>query len=394
MFLIYIQRYLYVWVSKLPIFDWVSSMGNGGVGRVPGSGVVAAVALFRIRLISAVCEPSYRHRIVCTAIFCYEISRLGEISRSRRTYLLNAAVILLPFIVIVPLIMSTLATYDLSGTQFSDLNTKWRGLYYIFRNSHVTFDASFFGFLALFFGFLLFRKWIDIPGLGWLFLLFAGLVYLIVPEWVFNVWGIDTRLPVAFVFFAIAIVRWRVDTPIRAVIFNSIIVLALALRALGVTHTWLVYGEIASDYEKSFGRIKPGSRILVTRDNAVDWRKSGDGMRLGMDQVILWHLPVLAVIERSSLVSTVFAHSGNPLTIKSPYRKAIPIDKKSVLTLRDLDASPSGTSPSRGYVRNWRECYDYLYIQYAVSGDRPNLAGVKLVYQGSSFQLYKIAASN
>jgi hypothetical protein len=331
------------------------------------------------------------------AILCYEVVRLGETNRDQRTFVFDTAAALVPFLVVVPMALSilpTLATHDLSGTDWPRLSTKWRGLYYIVRNGYFAFDAIFCCFLVLFFGFLLYSKRIEIPCLGWLFLMFAGLVYLATPEWVFHVWAIDVRLPVAFVFFLIAMVRWCLDTPRAAVIFNSIIVVAVALRALGVADTWQVYGKIASDYEKSFGQIEPGSRILVTRDDAGAWRRSNDGVKLGMDGVILWHLPVLAAVDRLSLVSTIFAHSGNPLTIKAPFRDAIPIDRTSTLGVRDLDTSPGRALPPHGYVRDWRDRYDYLYVQFAFPGSHPNLAGVRLVYQGSSFQLYKVAVRN
>ena len=331
------------------------------------------------------------------AILSYEIARLGETNRDRLTFVSDTAAALLPFFVVVPIalsILSTLATHDLSGTEWPHFSTKWRGLYYIVRNGCFAFDAIFFCFLVLFFGFLLSNKRIEIPRLGWLFLLFSGFVYLAMREWVFHVWAIDVRLPVAFVFFLIAMVRCRLDTLRSVVIFNSIIVVAVALRALGVADTWQVYGKIVSDYEKSFGQIEPGSRILVTRDDAGAWRRSNDGVKLGMDGVILWHLPVLAAVDRLSLVSTIFAHSGNPLRIKPPFRDAIPIDRTSSLLVRDLGSSPGRALPPHGYVRDWRDRYDYLYVQFAFPGSHPNLAGVRLVYQGSSFQLYKIAARN
>ena len=331
------------------------------------------------------------------AILCYEVVRLRETNRDLRTFASDTGAALLSFLVVIPMtlsILSTLAPHDLSGTEWPHFSTKWRGAHYVVRNGPFVFDAIFFCFLVLFIGFLFFSKRIEIPRLGWLFFLFAGLVYLATPEWVFHVWAIDVRLPVAFVFFLIAMVRWRLDTPRAAVIFNSIIVVAVALRALGVADTWQVYGKIASDYEKSFGQIEPGSRILVTRDDAGAWRRSNDGVKLGMDGVILWHLPVLAAVDRLSLVSTIFAHSGNPLRIKAPFRDAIPIDRTSSLLVRDLDASPGRALPPHGYVRDWRDLYDYLYVQFAFPGSHPNLAGVKLVYQGSSFQLYKIAARN
>jgi hypothetical protein len=331
------------------------------------------------------------------AILCYEIARLGETERDQRTPFSDTAAALLPFLVVVPMslsILPTLTPHDLSGTEWPHLSTKWRGIYYIVRNGYFAFDAVFCCFLVLFIGFLFFSKRIEIPRLAWLFLLFGGLVYLATPEWVFHVWAIDVRLPVAFVFFLIAMVRWRLDTPRAAFIFNSIIVVAVTLRALGVTETWQVYGKIASDYQRSFSQIEPGSRILVTRADGGAWRRSNDGVKLGMDGVILWHLPVLAAVNRLSLVSTIFAHSGNPLRINAPFRDAIPIDRKSSLLVHDLDGWPGRALPPQGYVRDWRDRYDYLYVQFAFPGSHPNLAGVRLVYQGSSFQLYKIASRN
>jgi hypothetical protein len=327
------------------------------------------------------------------AIFCYEVSRLDGTNRGRLAFFSDAAAVLLPFLIVIPLILSTLDLHALSGTEPSHLTSKLRGLYYIFRNAHVVFDKISLCFILLFFGFLFYRRRIEIPRLGWVFLLFAGLVYLIMPEWAFHVLGIDTRLPAAFVFFAIAMVRWRIESPASAIIFNSIIVVAVAIRVVEVAYTWQVYGKIAADYEKSFAQIEPGSRILVTRDDSADWRKGTDGVNLGMDQEILWHLPVLSVIERSSLVSTIFAHSGNPLSIRAPYRDAIPIDGRLSLRVRDL-SSPGRILPPHGYVLNWRDYYDYLYVQFALPGGHLNLAAVKLVYQGSSFQLYKIVTSN
>jgi hypothetical protein len=327
------------------------------------------------------------------AIFCYEGSRIDGTNRGRLALFSDAAAVLLPFLIVIPLILSTLGIHALSATEPSHLTRKWLGLYDIFRNAHVVCDAISFCFLLLFFGFLLYRRRIAIPRLGWMFLMFAGLVYLIVPEWVFHVWGIDTRLPAAFVFFVIAMVRWRIESPVGAVIFNSIIMVAVATRVVGVSYTWRVYDKIAADYEKSFAQIEPGSRILVTWDDSADWQKSTDGGKLGMDQEILWHLPVLAVIERSSLVSTIFAHSGNPLSIRAPYRDAIPIDRKLSLRVGDLSSPDRALSP-HGYVRNWRDYYDYLYVQFAFPGSHPNLTGVKLIYQGASFQLYKVDPSN
>jgi hypothetical protein len=173
--------------------------------------------------------------------------------------------------------------------------------------------------------------------------------------------------------------------------FNVIIGVVVAVRVLGVAEAWQVYSEIVSDYEKSFSRIEPGSRILVTRDVAAGWQGSGNRVTIGMDRLTTVHLPALATIERSCLVP-IFANPGQQiLTIRAPYNDALPIDHAASLQVGDLDAPSGGASLRYGYVRDWRNRYDYLYVQYAPPGSHPNLPDLTLLYQGRSFQLYKVA---
>jgi hypothetical protein len=55
------------------------------------------------------------------AILSYEVARLGETNRDRRTFVSDTAAALLPFLVVIPMtlsILSTSATHDLSGTEW------------------------------------------------------------------------------------------------------------------------------------------------------------------------------------------------------------------------------------------------------------------------------------
>jgi hypothetical protein len=76
-------------------------------------------------------------------------------------------------------------------------------------------------------------------------------------------------LPAAFVFFLIAASGWRFDTPAAALAFNGFVIAIAAVRMVGVSSAWDRYSKIVSEYEASFARVEPGSRILVTRDTAA-----------------------------------------------------------------------------------------------------------------------------
>jgi hypothetical protein len=114
---------------------------------------------------------------------------------------------------------------------------------------------------------------------------------------------------------------------------------------------------------------------------------------INMDRTTIFHLPTLATIERSCLVSSIFADPGQQIvTVRAPYRDAIPVDPTGSLQAADLDVQAEG-SRAHGYLHDWRNHYDYLYVQYAPPGSQLQLADLTLIYQGRSFQLYKVTAS-
>jgi hypothetical protein len=105
-----------------------------------------------------------------------------------------------------------------------------------------------------------------------------------------------------------------------------------------------------------------------------------------MDLKTIRHLPALATIGCSCLVSDQFADSAQQiLWIRKPYRDALPDERaRDILEVTDLAAAGNGP-PGNGYARDWRSHYDYLNVKYASPGTRLHLPGLNLVYQGSSF---------
>lgn len=324
------------------------------------------------------------------AVLCYELSLIG-CERKLRRRLLDAAGMVVPFFIVIPLMLASSTSHDWANTEWPVLGTKWVGPYLVLRSTDLLLDGVFACLLTLFFVYLIYLRRLEISRLAWLFLLFAVVIYLMVPSTIFGVNVVDVRLPAAFVFFLIAMMRWRIDTARATVVFNGIIVVLFLVRLIGVTEAWQSYRDIVSDYEELFIRIKPGSRVLVTGDIAAGWQGSGNRVTINMDRLTILHLPTLAVIERSCFVSTVFADPGKQiLAVTGPYRDLIGRDPAGPLEVGYLSRPSEEISRLHPYIRDWRDRFDYIFVLYAPPGSDPSIPNVNLVYQGGSFQLYKV----
>jgi hypothetical protein len=322
------------------------------------------------------------------AVFCYEISRLHRREWHLRS--IDFAVAAASFLIVIPLLLREPMSHEWPKIQWLTLESKWIGLYFTIRSANLLVDGFVALCLLILLTYLMYSKRLVMPRLAWLFLIFASATYLVIPSTIGNAEILDIRLPVAFLLFLIAMMRWRIDTPITTAVFNSVIVILATIRVIGVAQAWQAYSEVVSEYEASLAQVERGSRILVVTNTAGGWRGSGNKVTIGMDRLAIIHLPALATIERSCLTTSVFADPGNEnyrsVSLREPYRDAVP---KGGLEVTDLEAPSDGSAK---YLQEWRDHYDYLYVQFAPPDSHPGLPGLTLVYQGSSFQLYRVTA--
>ena len=109
------------------------------------------------------------------------------------------------------------------------------------------------------------------------------------------------------------------------------------------------------------------------------------------------HLPDLAVAERDSLVSIIFTDPGKQvLVVKPGVAKSVAYEGLPPLVDKVVrgEPDPIATDPTDGrpdYYRDWRHDYDYLYVLFAFPGAPPPAPDLSLVYQGRTFQLYRVA---
>jgi hypothetical protein len=214
-------------------------------------------------------------------------------------------------------------------------------------------------------------------------------IYFAIPTQLLGTWGADVRYPVAVLFFLIGLSRWRFSTnsargATSGLLCTVFVVLCIAETAIVATD-WHRFSGIQSEFRASFAAMPQGARVLVTRSRdlaGLGWTKT----------TRLFNIPCLAVIDRSALVSNIFAMTGHTvLGINSPYRDATAqIDDLPPLIEEVLTSAPG----DRAYYRNWERDYDFVYVIPTRSGWRAPDDRLTLVYEGNKFQLYQVGRSS
>ena len=326
------------------------------------------------------------------AIGCCELRRWYDTPGRQRTLLRDAAVLLLPFLLVLPL---TLASPTVGFAQ----DTLWRlwpdkalGLYFIFKSYSRSLAIA---FALVTSGVVLWGFWtkrLHLHPAGMLFAALAAFVYLAMPFKLMSASLVDARLPATFLLFLIGMSRWEQRSATEARRFAAVLLALAALLITEIAGYWAHYQSAIARMEQSFIHIAPGSRVLVAvNEHGAD----------PTDSSILLHLPALVMIERSALYSHAFTHPAKqPLQLKSPYRASAPYDGMPLFVgdLAAADGKPTSAPPvdadnsdrQRFYWTRWRRDYDYLYMLFTPPAYVAPLDGLEPLDAGGVFALYRI----
>ena len=154
----------------------------------------------------------------------------------------------------------------------------------------------------------------------------GGAVYLALPRMLFDTYMTDQRVPlgIAFMLFACGELELRRRLVRRG--FLIVLIVLIAGRLIEVDYNWSQLSDTTSEFRSSVRRIAPGSKVFVAY---ADGSSFGDDVRdLG-----LMHAACIAVIERSSLVTTLFTVPGKQILHVRP-------------EFRDFTDLNDGTPPS------------------------------------------------
>jgi hypothetical protein len=143
------------------------------------------------------------------------------------------------------------------------------------------------------------------------------------------------------------------------------------------------YAAYEADLFRSFEKIEPGSRVLVTRE-----RQSGRSWGRTM---AFSRGPTLAISERSVLVSNVYSHPGHHiLAVKPPYRAISDGSEDPPAIIDDVVAAHGTPGGGQPFYAGWRDSYDYVYVLFAKPDRPPPSDRLALVATGGMFQLYRV----
>jgi len=212
-------------------------------------------------------------------------------------------------------------------------------------------------------------------------------VYLAMPRVAFASYLADQRLPVAIAFMVLATLQVDLRHRLAQRGFMVLLILLLAVRVAEVQLVWDRLSQWTTNFQKSITLIHPGSRVLVAY---ADIQGGNDPRDLG-----LVHAACLAMIERSSLVTTAFTVKGKQiLRANPPYRDHVDTeDGTPPQTEQLLISEEESAADGPHYWDLWPQHFDYVYLLFTERGAaNPDPDRLERVFEGERFQLYKVIA--
>jgi hypothetical protein len=361
---------------------WVVLRDRAWPWRLSAS-TLFAIALFFSHLFAA--------GIYAMTLLAFELWRLWQRrSAPLGLRLADFAAAGLPFLLFVPLLLAS-PTLGLAGTNRWSLPAKLEGLYFAIGTYSDVVDFTLVAVIAALLALTAVRRELRVHPAGLVLFAIGALVYLAMPNILFDTYVADERLPAAFLLVAIAFIS--LDVP-RALMRNGIallLALLLATRIAEVGFNWIELSREAADARASTRFIEQrGARVLVGESDRLSDNEAFD--------FALAHAACLAIIERSAFVANAFVFPGKQIMeVRPAYRRIAELVDGDLPTIEQLAAASKTTAPPEGtgeYWRQWPKNFDYLYLMYTAP-DEPNPFPDLLipVYSGDRFKLFKIRKS-
>lgn len=376
-FLIGVMNYYFgIGLALFALSAWVFLRDRPWPWRYAAS-TAFVVALFFCHLFAA--------GVYGVGLLAFELDRLrqgrGTPLRPRLITFVTAG---LPFLPIIPLLLMS-PTWGLSGDNSWEPQGKIEGVEMV-MNVYFDYIALLLAAVVVGAGVWAARhRLLHVHSLMLPLLVVAGIIYLAMPRVFFATYMADQRLPVAIAFFVIAAMRADLRHRLARRGFAVVLILLLAVRVGEVQVVWDRLTQWTVSFRQSVNEIRPGSRILVAY---ADIQGGSDPRDLG-----LVHAACLAMIEKSSLVTTAFTVKGKQiLRVNEPYRNQVDTEDGTPPQIEQLlvtEDEPSQDGPR--YWDLWPRKFDYVYVLFTERGaPNPDDDRLRLVYEGERFQLYKV----
>lgn len=290
----------------------------------------------------------------------------------------------LPFLPVLPLLMIS-PTWGLRTEYLWEWEGKLDGALFVIELYFATIAGVVAAIVAIAAALAMYARLLKFHAFGWMLLAVGTIVYLALPRIAFDTYMADQRLPISLAFLVIAGAQLDFRHRFARWAFATILVGVLALRISEVQAKWNETARTTDAFRASVQLIDRGSKVLVAyADPDADEELLNQG---------LVHAACLAIIERSSLVTTAFTVVGKHiLRARADYRDLVDTEDgtpPSVSQLMEVAANPDMEADA--YWGDWTADYDYVYFLFTGSDHQnPNPTYLDAKYVGNGFALYRI----
>ena len=286
----------------------------------------------------------------------------------------------IPFLIVLGLLLMS-PTWDAAGDYYWMAAGKIDGL---FLAVDVYYPPVAFALMACVFaaaGWAYWRGILHFHPLGWFLLPVGAIVYIAMPRELFAAYLADQRLPIALAYVLIAC--FRVDFE-NSLIRNATVGLILVLligRVVEIEYVWSQLGAVSEAFYRSVMLINRGARVLV-----VYGERSASA---AISDLELVHAASLATIERSALVSTTFTVRGKQvLHVRNEFKRYVETEDRLPPAIPYFVQAAHSDVPY--FFARWPQHFDYVYILFTKHEINPAPKDLNLLFDGPSFQLYRV----
>jgi len=213
-----------------------------------------------------------------------------------------------------------------------------------------------------------------------------ALVSLAMPAELFGIWLTHVRFPLLAALLVLAGLEVRLDDRRLTILLTVTLALVGGLRLDKVHDRMQRCDSQGRAFMQALDVVPRGARLLPVIEPAAE---TGDCLFSGY-----WHMPSLAVIERSVFFPLMFVHL-QPLDIRQPYRHLIQ-EKARPATPMMLagQADPMVEAAwNAAIVDKWRREFDVVAWLHPGVAASPPPEGLRRIGGGDFFTLYEVRAN-
>ncbi len=207
-----------------------------------------------------------------------------------------------------------------------------------------------------------------------------------------HIWYADLRLPTVIALLLVAVMRPRNVGPKLLVTVAAAAIVLFVGRIYDITEEWRRVDRDFAEFRAALTVVEPGAAILPVQKQDVPLAEG----ETRFDHAY-WHMPVLAVIDRSAFVPTMFTDPAKQPVRAAPARETMDTYFGAPIELPLLVDSATGGNDVAGgvgmqpYWEDWPSRYDYVVITHFGEKGNPLPELLVPVQEGSFFDIYRIA---